>query len=47
MFKRGQRLEIIKMRKYNKVGELLIGNNTTGLLEHVIYRDTGPEGICN
>ena len=38
---------IIELRKYSKVGELLIGNNAIGSLGHVIYWDTGPEGICN
>jgi len=35
----GQRLMIIKLRKYNKFGELLIGNGTKGPLGHVIYWD--------
>ena len=43
----GQRLMIIELRKYSEVRELLIWNYTTGLLEQVIYWDTGPEGICN
>jgi len=38
---------IIELRKYNKVGELLIVNNTAGSLGHVIYWGMGPEGICN
>jgi len=37
---------IIELRKYNEIGEILIGNNTTGSLGHVIYWDMGPEGIC-
>jgi len=38
---------IIKLGKYNEVGELLIGVNTTGLLGHVSYWDMELEGICN
>ena len=45
MFKRGQRLMIVELRKYNEVGELLIGNNTIGSLGHVNYWDMGLEGI--
>jgi len=35
----GQRLMIIKLRKYKAVGELLIEIGTTGLLGHVCYQD--------
>ena len=38
---------IIELRKYNKVREILIRNDTTGLLGHVIYQAMGLEGICN
>jgi len=41
MSKRGQRLMIIKLRKYNKVGELLIEIETTGFQGHMSYQDTG------
>jgi len=37
----GQRLMIIKLRKYNEVGELLIEMVTTGLQGHVCYQDGG------
>ena len=30
---------IIKLERYNKIGELLIENRTTGLLAQVIYQD--------
>jgi len=33
----GKRLMIIELRKYNKVGELLIDIGTTGLKGHVCY----------
>jgi len=42
-----KRLMIIKLRKYSEVRELLIGYDTKGLIEQVIYQDTGPEGVCN
>ena len=35
----GTRLMIIKMKKYNEIGELLIENRTTGLQAQVIYQD--------
>ena len=35
----GIRLMIIELRKYNKIGELLIGNRTAGLQVQVGYRD--------
>jgi len=38
---------IIELNKYNEVRALLIGDDTTGSLGHVIYRNMGPEGICN
>ena len=38
---------IIKLREYNKVRELLIMIETTGLWGHVCYQDTGLGGICN
>ena len=34
---------IIKLRKYNKIRELLIENRTTGLQGHVSYWDRGQE----
>src|SRR5882724_4530314 len=37
----GIRLMIIKLRKYNEIGGLLIENRTTGLQAQVIYRDVG------
>jgi len=36
---RGIRLMIIKLRKYNKIKELLIENRTTGSQGHVSYWD--------
>src|SRR5882724_9640047 len=39
---RGIRLMIIKLRKYNEIGELLIENRTAGFQGHV-----RPGGICN
>ena len=33
------RLMIIKLRKYNEIGELLIENRTTGSQAQVIYQD--------
>jgi len=38
---RGQKLMIIELRKYNGVGELLIGIDTTGLWGHICYWDGG------
>jgi len=32
---------IIKLERYNKIGELLIENRTTGLQGHVCYQDGG------
>ena len=32
---------IIKLEKYNEIGELLRGNRTTGLQGHVCYWDRG------
>src|SRR5882724_9330825 len=43
----GQRLIIIELGKYKKVGKLLIGINTTGSLRHICYWDMGLEGIEN
>jgi len=34
---------IIKLRKYNKIRELLIENRTTGSQVHVSYQDGGQE----
>ena len=39
----GTRLMIIKLRKYNKIGELLIENGTVGLQAQVNYRDVVRE----
>ena len=39
MFKRGQRLLIIKLEKCNEVRELLIENGTTGSWGHICYQD--------
>ena len=47
MIKSWKRLMIIELRKYSEVGELLIGDDTTGLLEQVVYWAMGPEGIYN
>jgi len=39
---------IIGLMKYNEVGEVLIGINTTRLWGHVCYQDMGQrEYICN
>jgi len=35
----GIRLMIIKLRKYNEIGELLIENRTAGSQAQVSYRD--------
>ena len=35
----GIRLTIIKLGRYNKIGELLMENRTTGLQAQVIYQD--------
>ena len=35
----GQRLMIIKLGRYNEIGKLLIGIQTTGLWGHVCYWD--------
>ena len=43
MFKRDKDL-IFELERYNEIGELLIGNRTTGSQGHVIQR---LEGICN
>jgi len=32
---------IIKLERYNKIGELLIENRTTGFQGHICYRDGG------
>jgi len=40
----GQRLMIIELRRYSKVRELLIGDETTRSLEQGIYWDMG---LCN
>jgi len=32
---------IIKLERYNKIGELLIENRTTGLQGHICYWDGG------
>ena len=37
----GIKLMIIKLRKYNEIGELLIENRTTGSQEHVSYWNGG------
>jgi len=37
----GQRLMIIKLERYNEIGELLIGIGTTGLQGHICYWDRG------
>jgi len=37
---------IIKLRKYIKVRELLIGTNITELLGHIFYWDIEMEGVC-
>ena len=34
---------IIKLRKYNGIGKLLIENRTTGSQGHVSYQDRGQE----
>ena len=39
----GIKLMIIKLRKYNKIGQLLIENRTAGSQGHVRYRDGGWE----
>ena len=39
----GIRLMIIKLRKYNKIGELLIENRTTGSQAQVSYQDMVQE----
>jgi len=41
MFKRGQRLMIIELRKYNEIGELLIETEMTGSWGHICYQDGG------
>ena len=41
MFKRGQRLMIMKLERYNEIGELLIENGTTGSWGHIFYLDRG------
>jgi len=38
-FKRGKRLMIIKLEKYNEVGELLIEIVATGFQGHICYWD--------
>ena len=35
----GKRLMIIELRRYNKIGELLIENRTTGSQAQVSYQD--------
>jgi len=35
----GIRLMIIELRNYNEIGELLIGNRTTGFQAQVSYQD--------
>jgi len=37
----GQRLMIIELERYNKIGELVIENRTTGSQGHVCYWDRG------
>ena len=39
----GTRLMIIKLRKYNEIGELLIGNRTAGSQAQVSYWDMVQE----
>ena len=36
-----QRFMIIELETYNEIGELLIGNGTTGLQGHICYWDRG------
>jgi len=36
-----QRLMIIELERYNKIGELLIENRITGSQRHVCYQDGG------
>jgi len=38
---RGTRLMIIKLGKYNEIGELLIENRITELQVHICYQDGG------
>ena len=38
---------IIHLRKYSKVRELLMGDDTTRSLGPRIYKDMGLKGICN
>ena len=47
MFRRGKRLMIIELEKYNKTGELLIGDETTESLGHICYWDTGLDSMKN
>ena len=39
----GKRLMIIELRKYNEIGELLIGDRVTGSQAQVIYQDMDRE----
>jgi len=41
----GIRLMIIKLRKYNEIGELLIRNRTTGFQAQVSYQDRVREAL--
>ena len=44
-FSRGTRLMIIKLGKYNQIGELLIRKRTTGLQAQVNYQDGVQEAL--
>jgi len=44
MFKRAKTYDN-QTREYSKVGELLIGDGTTGFLEQGNYQDMGLEGM--
>jgi len=37
----GKRLMIIKLERYNEIGELIIENRTTVSQEHICYQDGG------
>ena len=39
----GQRLMIIKLRKYNQIGALLKGNEISGSQVHICYQDGSRE----
>ena len=44
-FRRGQRLMIIRLGKYNEASKLLIGKGTTGSLGQICYQDIGLESM--